>query len=114
MNRILFAPLVAAALLLQPASAPAQDVKAKAMDVFVKQKCTQCHSIAGRGNKKGALDEVGKKLTAAEIKEWIVDPVGMAKKTTPPPTRKPAMKKKPLPNADVDTLVAYLSTLKGS
>jgi mono/diheme cytochrome c family protein len=112
MKGMLMVPLAAAALLV-PARAYPQDVKAKAMEVFVAQKCTQCHSIAGRGNKKGSLDDVGKKLSAAQIKEWITDPVGMAKKTDPPPTRKPVMKKKSLGGDDVNALVEYLSTLKG-
>jgi hypothetical protein len=101
-------------LLMVAGSALAQDAKAtKAMDVFVKQKCTTCHSIAGRGSKKGPLDDVGAKLTATQIREWLVDPVAMAAKTQPPPTRKPPMKKKPLANEEIETLVAYLSTLKG-
>ena len=112
MRGMLIVPLAAAALLL-PAGTYAEDVKTKAMDVFVAQKCTQCHSIAGRGNKKGALDDAGKKLTAAEIKEWITDPVGMAQKADPPPTRKPPMKKKALSGGEVNALVEYLSTLKG-
>jgi Cytochrome c len=91
----------------------AQDAKAEqGMKIFVAQKCTTYHSIAGRGNKKGQLDDVGGKLTAAEIKEWITDPVGTAAKTKPAPTRKPAMKKKPLSPADVDALVALLTGLK--
>jgi len=103
-----------AALLFCAGTALAQDAKAaKAMDVFTKQKCTTCHSIAGRGSKKGPLDDVGSKLTPAQIREWLVDPVGMAAKTQPPPTRKPPMKKKPLSAEDLDVLVAYLSTLKG-
>lgn len=102
------------AVVLWAGTALAQDAKAaKAMDVFVKQKCTTCHSIAGRGSKKGPLDDVGSKLTPAQIREWLVDPVGMAAKTQPPPTRKPPMKKKALPAEDLDALVAYLSTLKG-
>jgi mono/diheme cytochrome c family protein len=95
-------------------SASGQDPKAeKGMQVFVAQKCTTCHSIAGKGSKKGPLDDVGTKLSAEQIKEWITDPVGMAAKTTPPPKRKPAMKKKDLPAGDVDALVALLSGLKG-
>ena len=106
--------MVVAATLVAPfglaTSATAQ--ADKGMAVFVEQKCTQCHSIADRGNKKGALDEVGGKLTAAQIREWIVDPVAMAAKTQPPPTRKPAMKKKAMPAGDVDALVAMLAALK--
>jgi hypothetical protein len=105
--------MAAAAVLMMAGSAFAQDkTKDSAMQVFVTQKCTQCHSIAGKGNKKGALDDVGKKLTAAQIREWIVDPVGAAAKTTPPPTRKPPMKKKAIPGSDVDVLVDFLATLK--
>lgn len=90
--------IMAAAAVLMAGSAAAQDKnKDKAMQIFVAQKCTQCHSIAGKGSKKGALDDVGKKLTAAQIREWLVDPVGTTAKTTPPPTRKPPMKKKAIP-----------------
>jgi mono/diheme cytochrome c family protein len=114
MKRAFVIILGGAALLLAPASALAQDAKAtKAIDIFVKQKCTTCHSIAGRGSKKGPLDDVGSKLTPAQIREWLVDPVAMAAKTQPPPTRKPPMKKKPMAPEEIDALVAYLSTLKG-
>ena len=84
----------------------------KGMQIFKAQKCTQCHSIAGVGNKKGALDEIGSKLTPAEIKAWITDPEGMRAKTQPPPTRKPFMKKLSIPAADVDALVAMLKDMK--
>jgi mono/diheme cytochrome c family protein len=107
---------IAAALVLAVLGAPAyaQDAKAqKGMQVFTAQKCTACHSIAGKGSKKGPLDDVGTKLSAAEIKEWITDPVAMTAKANPKPTRKPPMKKKPLSNDDVDALVALLSSLKG-
>ena len=99
------------ALTLSVATAAAQDAKVqKGMQVYAAQKCSQCHSVAGKGNAKGKLDDVGSKLAPAEIKEWIVDPVGMA--ATNKKDRKPPMKKKAIPDADVDALVAYLSTLK--
>ena len=53
---------------------------------------------------------MGTTLTAAEIKEWLVDPIGMAAKTKK--DRKPIMKKAVIADADVDALVAYISTLK--
>jgi mono/diheme cytochrome c family protein len=106
--------MAAATVLMMAGPASAQDKnKDRAMQIFVAQKCTQCHSIAGKGNKKGQLDEVGKKLTATQIREWIVDPVGTAAKTTPPPTRKPPMKKKAIPGDEIDVLVNYLASLKG-
>lgn len=113
MKSVVISIAITAVALASAGSASAQDPKAeKGMQVFVAQKCTTCHSIAGKGSKKGPLDEVGSKLTAEEIKQWIVDPIGTAAKTTPPPKRKPAMKKKDIPAGDVDALVTLLSALK--
>jgi mono/diheme cytochrome c family protein len=79
--------------------------------VYAEQKCSMCHSIAGKGNAKGSLDGVGTKLSAAEIKEWIVNPKEMTAKTKA--ERKPPMRAYPkLPAADLDALVAYMQTLK--
>jgi mono/diheme cytochrome c family protein len=92
------------------AAAAAQDVKARGEKVYVDQKCSLCHSIAGKGNAKGALDGIGGKLSADDIRAWIVDARGMTAKTKA--TRKPEMKQYTLPKDDVDALVAYLSSLK--
>src|SRR5215470_20128457 len=97
-------------LLLSGAPAVAQDLKAKGEKLFVDQKCTLCHSIAGKGNTKGPLDEVGSKDSAADIRAWIVDANAMTAKTGA--TRKPAMKQFTLYKDDVDALVAYLTSLK--
>src|SRR5262245_32107311 len=107
--RSIFAALAIVAL--SGTAALAQDAKAKGQQLFTDQKCTLCHSIAGKGNPKGVLDDVGKKLTPEEIRQWITDAKGMAAKTNA--TRKPAMKQFTLPKEDVDALVAYLSSLKG-
>lgn len=80
------------------------------MKVFAAQKCSICHSIAGQGNKKLPLDGVGAKLSADQIREWIVAPAEAAKKANS--TAKPAMRAYPaLPKADLDALVAYLKSL---
>lgn len=96
---------------MMPALAAAQDAAA-GEKVFVAQKCTMCHQVAGKGNKMSPLDGVGKKLSAADTKEWIVDPDAAAKKHGS--TKKPAMPKTyaKLPAADVDALVAYMQSLK--
>lgn len=84
---------------------------AKGEAVFTAQKCSLCHAVAGKGNKNGALDGVGTKLTAAELREWIVHPAEMTRKQNA--TRKPPMKSfASLPKEDVDALVAYLQTLE--
>jgi mono/diheme cytochrome c family protein len=103
-------PIVVVAILGLPLAAAAASKEEKGQQVFVAQKCTLCHSVAGKGNAKGPLDDVGSKLTAAEIKQWIIDPVAMAQKTKAP--RKPPMTKKAMAAEDVDALVAYLSALK--
>lgn len=91
-------------------AASAQDLKAKGEKLFVDQKCTLCHAITGKGNAKGPLDDVGSKLSAADIRAWITDANAMTAKTGA--TRKPAMKQFSLEKDDVDALVAYLTTLK--
>ena len=90
--------------------ASAQDAKAKGEKIYVDQKCSLCHSIAGKGNAKGALDSVGSTLSADEIRSWITDAKGMTVKMKT--TRKPDMKAYALPKDDVDALVAYLGALK--
>jgi mono/diheme cytochrome c family protein len=92
------------------ATASAQDAKAKGEKVFTDQKCSLCHSIAGKGNAKGSLDGIGAKVKADEIREWITDAKGMTAKSKA--TRKPEMKQYTLSKDDVDALVAYLSGLK--
>ncbi len=90
-------------------TASAQDA-AKGEAVYAAQKCSLCHAIAGKGNAKGALDGVGSKLKADEIRAWITDAPGMTAKSGA--ARKPAMKSYNLPKEDVDALVAYMVTLK--
>jgi len=108
---------IAAALVVAGAGVVfAQDAKAKGEKVYADQKCSMCHSIAGKGSTKGPLDDVGKKLSADDIREWIVDPAAAtakAKAMRKPPMTSVAAKLKALPKDDVDALVAYLSSLKG-
>ncbi len=107
--------LIAAAAIVfvagTPAAARAADAAA-GEKVYAAQKCSMCHSIAGKGGKSSALDGVGSKLTAEQIKEWIVDPITAAKAHSS--TKKPPMPKKydKLPAADIDSLVAYMASLK--
>lgn len=91
-------------------TASAQDNVAKGMKVYADQKCSLCHSIADKGNKKGPLDGVGKKLPEADLRAWIVDAKGMTDKTKA--ARKPVMKSYNLPKEEVDALVAYMLSLK--
>jgi len=99
--------------LIAAAAASAQDaVIAKGQQVYADQKCGLCHSIGDKGNKKGPLDGVGSKLSAAEIRLWMTDAKAMTAKTKA--TRKPDMKSYTLPKEDLDALIAYLQSLKKS
>jgi mono/diheme cytochrome c family protein len=95
------------------APAFAQGDAAKGAAVFAAQKCSMCHSVAGKGGKL-ALDGPDaklNKLSAAEIQEWITHPADAAKKhksTAKPPMRAYAS----LPKADLDNLVAYMQSLQ--
>jgi mono/diheme cytochrome c family protein len=108
----LVAALSAVGFLAIASLVSAQDAKVeRGMKVYAEQKCSMCHAIGGKGNAKGALDGVGSKLSAAEIKEWIVNPKTMTEKTKA--ERKPPMRAYPnLPAEDVDALVAYMLSLK--
>ena len=113
MKRILIAAMAALALTAVAATASAQDAKIeKGIKVFADQKCSMCHSIAGKGNAKGSLDGVGTKYKAEELREWIVDPVAMTAKHKA--ERKPAMPAKytTLAKDDLDAIVAYMVSLK--
>ena len=64
------------ALALMPAVAAAQDAALvkKGQEVYAAQKCSICHAIAGKGGKTNPLDGVGAKLSADDIRQWIVEP----------------------------------------
>ena len=72
--------LVATFVVGAPRPVHAQDaaLAKKGEAVYAAQKCMTCHSVAGKGSKVSPLDGVGAKLSAEQIREWIVDPVAMA------------------------------------
>ncbi len=108
----LFVAAIAGALVAGvPGVARSQDA-AKGEQVYAAQKCQVCHAVAGKGNKQNPLDGVGAKLSADDLRAWIVDPIAMAAKASS--TKKPPMPKKwaNLPAADLDGLVAYMQSLK--
>jgi mono/diheme cytochrome c family protein len=107
------AALLFTGILFTAGTAAAQDkaLIEKGMKVYADQKCSVCHSIAGVGNAKGPLDSVGLRLTADDVREWMIHPAEMTKKTNAP--RKPLMRAYPsLPKEDLDALVAYMLSLK--
>ena len=102
----------AALALLIPASASAQNAAQieKGKQVYAREKCSVCHSIGGTGNKKGPLDDVGSRLSADDIRSWIVSAPEMTAKTKA--ARKPLMKSYTLHKDHLEALVAYMARLK--
>lgn len=111
--RWMSAALIALVMLIAPLTAAAQDAKLieRGQKLYADNKCQMCHSVAGKGNAKGVLDEVGGKLKAEEIRQWLINPQEMAVKHKQ--TRKPPMPSyAKLGKEDVEALVAYMQTLK--
>ena len=91
--------------------ASAQGAAEKGAAVYAASKCATCHALDGKGMAKGPLDGVGSKLTADEIRAWIVTPAEMTKKTGA--TRKPPMRAyASMPKEDLDALVAFMASKK--
>lgn len=107
MQRAIFVAILSASF---AATAAAQDTKTQGAKVFADQKCALCHSLDGKGNPKGPMEDALRQLSDDEIRAWITDAKGMTEKTKAP--RKPPMKEFKLPKKDVDALVAYLSSMK--
>jgi cytochrome c oxidase subunit 2 len=94
-----------AAVLAAPVVAQDDAAITKGKSVFAAQKCSMCHAIEGKGNKNMPLDGIGSKLSADDIRKWIVSPKDMKADTK--------MKAYPsLTAEDLDALVTYLSSLK--
>lgn len=102
------------AVLLTAAPLYAQDAKVqRGQKVYADNRCAVCHSVAGKGNPKGPLDAVGTKLSAEEIRQWLINPAEMTGKTKA--ARKPPMPPyAKLAKEDIDALIAYMQTLKKS
>ena len=82
--------------------------KGAAVYANAKPACKTCHSIAGQGGKLGTLDGVGAKLTADQIKKWVLTPkdakAGSKMLTAYGPDK--------ISDGDLEDLTAYLLTLK--
>jgi mono/diheme cytochrome c family protein len=97
------------------AQAPDPKKVAAGKAAYDTQKCAQCHSIAGTGGKlASALDDVGKKLTEADIRKWFTDAPAMEAKLPKKPVMPMSgfLKTHKLTPEDIDNLTAYMLTLK--
>lgn len=103
--------LALGAVLAASRVAEEEEADARGRRLYTENRCTMCHSVAGKGNPKGPQDGVGARLTPAELRKWLLEPKAMAAKAKA--ARKPPMPSfETLKREDLDALVAYLATLK--
>lgn len=87
------------------APAVAQDPKvAQGQKLYASLLCGLCHSVAGVGNKLGPMEDIADKMSAKDIRAWLMDPKGMLAKREPPSIRKPVMLELKWTKAEVDAL----------
>ena len=111
MKRVL---LSLACMVAVSALVAAQDPKlvTKGQALTVKNKCSMCHLLAGKGGKFGKpLDGVFDRLDAAAITKILNDP---QKELPPQPASVPKMPKVAWEKGDVEAVLAYLQTLKAA
>ena len=97
------------------AQAPDPAKVAAGQKLYDTLKCGTCHQVNGAGGKLStALDGVGGKLPAADIRKWFTDTAAMEAKLPKKPTLPMSTYLKPhkLTDADVDALTAYMLSLK--
>lgn len=70
------------------------------------QVCVACHTVSGVGGQVGpALDGIGGRMSAADLTQWLEDPMAVN-----PESRMPKL---PLTPEQITDVVEYLSTLEG-
>jgi mono/diheme cytochrome c family protein len=99
------------ALVAAVGQAPVPQIEA-GRRLYVTQKCSACHLVAGQGNKRFPLDGVGQRLTAVDLRRWFTHTVEMEARLPKQPAIKMSSRKYKLSDADLDALVAYLQSLK--
>jgi mono/diheme cytochrome c family protein len=96
---------------VNPTAEPVRSSDAvRGRDVYNAQGCSSCHAIAGVGNPRNPLDDVGAHRTAAELREWITA-TGSATDQLSPAVVRRKQRYQELSEAELQALVAFLATL---
>ena len=94
-----------------PTAEPAVSSDAvRGREVYNAQGCASCHAIAGSGNPRNPLDDVGTRRNAAELRDWIMGTGSAVEQLSPAVVRR-KQRYQELPEAELKALVAYLATL---
>jgi mono/diheme cytochrome c family protein len=92
--------------------APDPEEVAAGRRLYVEEKCSVCHQVAGEGNKRFPLDGVGRRLTPQQIRRWFTHTAEMEARLAKLPAIRMSSRKYSFSPAELDALVAYLKTLK--
>jgi mono/diheme cytochrome c family protein len=79
--------------------------------VYLREGCATCHSIEGAGNPRYPLDGAGSHWEPDELEAWITG-TGMAGEFLSPAVVRRKQGYRSLPEAELQAMVAYLSSLK--
>lgn len=79
--------------------------------IYDQQFCASCHSIAGKGNPRVPLDNVGARRTPEELRDWITGADSL-KGVLPESTRNMKQRYKALTEDEMEALVSYLRRLQ--
>lgn len=82
---------------------------ARGRAVYEAQNCATCHSLAGEGNPRRPLDDVGARLTPDQLRAWTTG-TGEAAAILSEAVVKRKQRYSSLPAEDLEALMAYLST----
>lgn len=89
----------------------AQDPVARGRQAYERRNCARCHSIAGQGSPRYPLDGVGSRLSAEEIRNWIIAPASLEGEM-PASAFRAKQRFAELPAAEIEDLTAYLGSLE--
>jgi mono/diheme cytochrome c family protein len=97
-----------------PASPATESVSSsdavRGREIYNAQGCSSCHAIAGVGNPRNPLDDVGARRTAVELREWITG-TGSATDQLSRAVVRRKQRYQELSAVEIQALVAFLATL---
>ena len=80
-------------------------------EIYQQQKCAACHAIAGQGNPRNPLDDVGARRSVQELRDWIIGAEALREILSPRAfSRKQTYRS--LPDEELRVLVIYLQSLR--
>lgn len=94
------------------ASVPAPAQVDAGRKLYVAQKCSVCHQVAGEGNKRFPLDGVGRRLSDEELRRWFTHTAEMESRLPKQPAIRMSSRAYRFSETQLDALVAYLRSLK--